>query len=265
MKAGSPATPRWRYLSVCCVLIGLAGVLMGRLVMLQVTEEGQGAGFLREQGAMRTVRTAEIPVYRGLIEDRHGTPLAISSPVVSLWANPQQLKDSPRLAELSALLGVDAAELKDKLALYGNKHFMYLARHQAPDFARQILQEAFPGVRGERAYRRYYPAGEVTAQVLGLTNVDGEGIAGIELAFEQWLQGIPGKKRFIKDLHGEAVRDFGLITKPRPGKALSLSLDLRLQYVQHRELQRAMKETGAVAGSAITVDAWTGEILAVSN
>ena len=99
MKAGSPATPRWRYLSVCCVLIGLAGVLMGRLVMLQVTEEGQGAGFLREQGAMRTVRTAEIPVYRGLIEDRHGTPLAISSPVVSLWANPQQLKDSPRLAE----------------------------------------------------------------------------------------------------------------------------------------------------------------------
>ena len=265
MKAGSPATPRWRYLSVCCVLIGLAGVLMGRLVMLQVTEEGQGAGFLREQGAMRTVRTAEIPVYRGLIEDRHGTPLAISSPVVSLWANPQQLKDSPRLAELSALLGVDAAELKDKLALYGNKHFMYLARHQAPDFARQILQEAFPGVRGERAYRRYYPAGEVTAQVLGLTNVDGEGIAGIELAFEQWLQGTPGKKRFIKDLHGEAVRDFGLITKPRPGKALSLSLDLRLQYVQHRELQRAMKETGAVAGSAITIDAWTGEILAVSN
>ena len=91
--------------------------------------------------------------------------------MVSLWANPQQLKDSPRLAELAALLGVDAAELKDKLALYGNKHFMYLARHQAPDFARQILQEAFPGVRGERAYRRYYPAGEVTAQVLGLTNV----------------------------------------------------------------------------------------------
>ena len=140
MKAESPATPRWRYLSVCCVLIVLAGVLMGRLVMLQVTEEGQGAVFLREQGAMRTVRTAEIPVYRGLIEDRHGTPLAISSPVVSLWANPQQLKDSPRLAELSALLGVDAAVLKDKLALYGNKHFMYLARHQAPDFARQILQ-----------------------------------------------------------------------------------------------------------------------------
>lgn len=148
MKTVYPAATRWRYLFICCLLMTLAGVLIGRLVMLQVTDGGQGAAFLREQGAMRTVRTAEIPVYRGLIEDRHGTPLAISSPVVSLWANPQQLKDSPRLEELSALLGIDGAILKDKLALYGNKHFMYLARHQAPDFARQILQEAFPGVRG---------------------------------------------------------------------------------------------------------------------
>jgi cell division protein FtsI (penicillin-binding protein 3) len=128
-----------------------------------------------------------------------------------------------------------------------------------------VLREGFAGVRGEREYRRYYPAGEVAAQVLGLTNVDGHGIAGVELAFEEWLRGVPGKKRFIKDLHGEAVRDFGLIEEPRPGKALALSLDLRLQYAQHRELQRAMRETGAAAGSAVTLDAWTGEVLAVSN
>ena len=169
------------------------------------------------------------------------------------------------MGELAQFLGLDAQALRDKLAFYGDKQFMYLARHQTPDFAREILRAGFPGVRGEREYRRYYPAGEVTAQVLGLTNVDGRGIAGIELAFEDWLQGVPGKKRFIKDLHGDAVRDFGVIEEPRPGKALALSIDLRLQYAQHRELQRAMKETGAAAGSAVTVDAWTGEVLAVSN
>ena len=266
MTAASPfGLSKWRYGLVCLLLMGLAGLLIGRLVMLQLTDSGSGAVFLREQGALRTIRTAEIPVYRGLIEDRNGTPLAVSSPVVSLWANPKLLKDSFRLGELADLLSIDPTALREKLAFYGDKQFMYLARHQAPEFARKILQGQFPGVKGEREYRRYYPAGEVTAQVLGLTNVDGRGIAGVEMAFEDWLKGVPGKKRFIKDLHGEMVRDFGVIDEPRPGKTLTLSLDLRLQYVQHRELQRAMKETGAVAGSAVTLDAWTGEVLAISN
>ena len=266
MTVASPsALSKWRYALVCLVLTGLAALLAARLIMLQLTDGGGGAVFLREQGALRTIRTAEIPVYRGLIEDRNGTPLAVSSPVVSLWANPQLLKDSPRLGELASLLAIDPDELQAKLAFYGDKQFMYLARHQTPDFARQILQRQFPGVKGEREYRRYYPAGEVTAQLLGLTNVDGRGIAGVEMAFEEWLRGVPGKKRFIKDLHGDMVRDFGVIEEPRPGKTLALSLDLRLQYVQHRELQRAMRETGAVAGSAVTLDAWTGEVLAISN
>ena len=256
---------KWRFALVCLVLSGLAALLVARLVMLQLTDGGSGAVFLREQGALRTIRTAEIPVYRGLIEDRNGTPLAVSSPVVSLWANPQLLKDSPRLGELAELLSIDPTILREKLAFYGDKQFMYLARHQSPDFARRVLKGQFPGVKGEREYRRYYPAGEVTAQVLGLTNVDGRGIAGVEMAFEDWLRGVAGKKRFIKDLHGEMVRDFGVVDEPRPGKTLALSLDLRLQYVQHRELQRAMKETGAVAGSAVTLDAWTGEVLAISN
>ena len=256
---------KWRFALVCLVLSGLAALLVARLVMLQLTDGGSGAVFLREQGALRTIRTAEIPVYRGLIEDRNGTPLAVSSPVVSLWANPQLLKDSPRLGELAELLSIDPTALREKLAFYGDKQFMYLARHQSPDFARRVLKGQFPGVKGEREYRRYYPAGEVTAQVLGLTNVDGRGIAGVEMAVEDWLRGVAGKKRFIKDLHGEMVRDFGVVDEPRPGKTLALSLDLRLQYVQHRELQRAMKETGAVAGSAVTLDAWTGEVLAISN
>jgi len=116
---------RWRFYLVSVALLALAIILMGRLVHLQVTNGGQGAVFLREQGALRTVRSAEIPVYRGLITDRNGTPLAVSSPVVSLWANPQQLKDSPRLEELARLLGLDVGALRDKLAFYGDKQFMW--------------------------------------------------------------------------------------------------------------------------------------------
>ena len=265
MNSGTQNLSPWRFGIVCVLLACLAGTLIARLVLLQVTDSGKGAVFLREQGALRAVRTAEIPVYRGLIEDRNGTPVAVSSPVVSLWANPQQLQGSHRLSELATLLSMDPGALSEKLAFYSDKHFMYLARHQTPEFARRILRENFPGVRGEREYRRYYPAGEVTAQILGLTNVDGRGIAGLELAYEDWLRGVPGKKRFIKDLHGDAVRDFGVVEEPRPGNSLALSIDLRLQYAQHRELQRAMKETGAAAGSAVTVDAWTGEVLAISN
>ena len=146
---------RWRFIVICVALSALAATLVGRLILLQITDGGQGAVFLREQGALRTVRTAEILVYRGLIEDRNGTPLAVSSPVVSLWANPQQLKDSPRLNDLATLLSLDASALQDKLNFYGDKQFMYLARHQTPDFARRVLREGFAGVRGEREYRRY--------------------------------------------------------------------------------------------------------------
>ena len=128
-------------MAVCAALLTLAITLLGRLVLLQVTDGGQGAMFLKEQGALRTVRTAEIPVYRGLITDRNGTPLAVSSPVVSLWANPQTLRDSPRLDELATLLDLDSAVLQDKLALYAEKQFMYLARHQTPDFARKVLSK----------------------------------------------------------------------------------------------------------------------------
>ena len=265
MRAGVSQLPRWRFVLVALMLIALAAILVARLALLQVTDVGQGSAFLQQQGALRAVRTAEIPVYRGVITDRMGTPLAVSSPVVSLWANPQRLQHPEQVRKLAGLLSTDEKTLHEKLAFYSDKQFMYLARHQTPDAARTVLQAAIPGVQGEREYRRFYPAGEVTAQVLGLTNVDGRGIAGLELAYDEWLRGRSGTKRFIKDLHGDSVRDVGVVVEPEPGKDLALSLDLRLQYTQHRELQRAMKETGAQAGSAVTVDAWTGEILAISN
>ena len=260
-----PAGYRLRVLVVAAVLAGLFGMLVFRLVQLQVGASQYGADFLKRQGDLRAVRSAEIPAYRGLITDRRGSPLAVSTPVVTLWANPQQLMGSGKEAELARLLNLSEDGFSAKLNRYRNKQFMYLARHQTPTVARAVLSSGIPGIYGKREYRRFYPAGEVVSQLVGTTNIDGAGASGVEMKFDESLQGVPGKKRFIKDLHGEAVRDIGVVSEAADGESLQLSIDLRLQHVQHRELLRAMEETGAAAASAVTVDAHTGEILAMTN
>nr|WP_241262759.1 penicillin-binding transpeptidase domain-containing protein [Parahaliea mediterranea] len=240
-------------------------LVLGRMLSLQVLNTDRGREFLQSQGDMRAVRTAEIPAYRGLITDRRGEPLAVSTPVISIWADPVQLAESGRLPELATALEMPLSELEDKLERYAGKRFMYLARHRVPARARVVLGHRIPGVYGEREYQRYYPAGEVAGQVVGFTNVDGAGIAGLELAYDEWLRGIPGKKQYIKDLHGDAVRDIGVLEPARPGRDLKLSVDLRLQYLQHRELQRAVAQTAADSGTIVTLDAHTGEVLAMVN
>lgn len=264
-RVGVSKPALWRLVFVAFCLFVLSGLLISRLVVLQVIDRDRGVGFLQQQGALRSVRTAEIPAYRGLVTDRRGQPLAVSTPVVSIWANPQQLRDSADVVQLATTMGQTPEALAERINLYSDKQFMYLARHQTPDQARAILDLGVPGVRGEREYRRFYPAGEVVSQLVGLTNVDGEGIAGVELAYNEWLRGQTGKKRYLKDLHGDAIRNIGVIEQARSGKSLALSIDLRLQYLQHRVLQRAMVETGAAAGAAVTLDARTGEILAMTN
>ena len=255
----------WRFYLVVGVLCSLLALLVGRVLSLQVLDMERGHEFLQDQGAMRSVHTAEIPAYRGVISDRRGEPLAVSTPVVSIWANPRILKGSERLGELAQALGMQLPELQNKLARYEGKQFMYLQRHRVPKDARAVLEKRIRGVYGEREYRRFYPAGEVAAQLVGFTNVDDEGIAGLELAYNDWLQGVPGKKKYIKDLHGEVVRDIGVLEPARPGQDLTLSIDLRLQYLQHRELQRAVTALSAASGSIVTLDAHTGEILAMVN
>ena len=245
-----------------CVLLAL---LVWRILSLQILDLERGYTFLQNQGEMRSVRMAEIPAYRGVILDRRGEPLAVSTPVVSIYANPQLLKTSDRLGELAEALDMELSLLQDKLARYDNKQFMYLLRHQVPDHAREILDKRIKGVFGEREYRRFYPAGEVAAQLVGFTDVDGQGIAGLELTYNDWLKGTPGKKKYIKDLHGEVVRDIGVLQPARPGKDLVLSIDLRLQYLQHRELQRAVSALGAASGTVVTLDSHTGEVLAMVN
>ena len=247
---------------VLCVLLAL---LVWRILSLQILDLERGYTFLQNQGEMRSVRMAEIPAYRGVILDRRGEPLAVSTPVVSIYANPQLLKTSDRLGELAEGLDMELSLLQDKLARYDNKQFMYLLRHQVPDHAREILDKRIKGVFGKREYRRFYPAGEVAAQLVGFTNVDGQGIAGLELTYNEWLKGTPGKKKYIKDLHGEVVRDIGVLQPARPGKDLVLSIDLRLQYLQHRELQRAVSALDAASGTVVTLDSHTGEVLAMVN
>ena len=251
----------WRFYAVVGILCCLLVLLVSRVFSLQIFDYE----FLQGEGAMRSVRTAEIPAYRGVITDRRGEPLAVSTPVVSIWANPKILRNSDRLEELAQALGMELTGLQDKLSRYKNKQFMYLQRHQVPEVARAVLEKEIAGVYGEREYRRFYPAGEVAAQLVGLTNLDGQGIAGLELAYNEWLQGTPGKKKYIKDLHGEVVRDIGVPVVAQPGKDLTLSIDLRLQFIQHRQLQRAVTALGAESGTVVTLDSHTGEVLAMVN
>ncbi len=254
-----------RFYLVVAVLCTFLALLVGRILSLQIIDTERGYEFLQDQGAMRSVRSAEIPAYRGVITDRRGEPLAVSTPVISLWANPTVLAGSDRLGELADTLDMGLAMLNERLARYQRKQFMYLRRHMVPEDAREILALKIRGVSGEREYRRFYPAGEVASQLVGFTNVDDEGIAGLELTYDDWLKGVPGKKRYIKDLHGEVVRDIGVLEPAQPGKDLTLSIDLRLQYLQHRELRKAVSVTGAASGSIVTLDAHTGEILAMVN
>ena len=256
---------RWRFYVVLFFLCSMLALLVGRILSIQVLDTDRGYRFLQGQGEMRSVRTVEIPAYRGMISDRRGEPLAVSTPVVSIWANPKKLQQSERLPELAAALDISLDTLTKKLARYKGKQFMYLQRHRVPADARAVLERRFKGVYGEREYRRFYPAGEVTAHLVGFTNVDDEGIGGLELAYNDWLSGVSGKKKIIKDLHGGVVRDIGVLQEAHSGQDLTLSIDLRLQYLQHRELQKAIALNGATSGSIVTLDAKTGEVLAMVN
>jgi cell division protein FtsI (penicillin-binding protein 3) len=222
--------------------------------------------FLQQRGEARHVRERTLAVHRGMITDRHGEPLAISTPVDSVWANPQELiparDDLPKVARL---LGIESGRLTRLLASHQGREFVYLRRHVSPELAAQVKALAVPGVYLQREYRRYYPAGEVTAHVLGFTNVDDAGQEGLELAYDDWLRGEAGLKRVIKDNANRIVEDIEILREPRPGRDLMLSLDRRLQYVVHRELKAAVAEHRARAGSAVILDIWTGEVLAMAN
>jgi cell division protein FtsI (penicillin-binding protein 3) len=262
MKRVKPANVRRRLYGVAMVLALSSSALIVRAVDLQVVRKD----FYQEQGDQRFLRDIPIAVSRGTIFDRNGEPLAVSTPVDSIWANPVDvLGAADRLPQLAKALGLDEDDLKQKLVQRSDKEFVYLKRHLNPDDAKAILALDIPGVASEREFRRYYPNGEVMAHVLGFTNIDDRGQEGLELAFDDWLAGKPGLKRVIRDSHGQVVENVELLREAQPGRDLTLSIDRRIQYLAYRELKAGITEHHAVSGSMVILDVPTGEVLAMVN
>ncbi|HET6545842.1 MAG TPA: penicillin-binding protein 2 [Rhodanobacteraceae bacterium] len=253
---------RARLYFVLCVLALASTALVVRAVDLQVVRKD----FYQQQGDARYLRDIPIPVSRGTLFDRNGEPLAVSTPVDSIWANPQVvLEHEDRLPALATALGIDGEALKQRLVARSDKEFVYLKRHLNPDDARAILKLDIPGVASQREFRRYYPNGEVMAHVLGFTNIDDRGQEGLELAFDDWLAGKPGSKRVIRDRLGHTVENVELLSAAQPGRDLTLSIDRRIQYLAYRELKAAVIDHHATSGSMVILDVPTGEILAMVN
>jgi len=261
-EPSSTPTYRGRRLLVLAVL-SLAGLaLVARAVDLQVVRKD----FLQGQGDARYLRVVSEPAHRGMITDRFGEPLAISTPVDSVWANPQELilaRDS--WPQLEKVLGLKRGVLERQLATKRDKEFMYLKRRVAPDLAQKVMALEVPGVALAPEYKRFYPAGEVTAHVVGFTNVDDKGQEGMELVYDARLKSIAGAKRVIKDRFGRVVENVERVSEPQPGEDLVLSIDRRLQYLAYRELKAAVKSNRADAGSVVILDVRTGEVLAMVN
>ena len=252
----------WRFRIVIGVLLAMVAGIVWRIVDLHIFDHD----FLKAHGDARSVRHIPIPAHRGLITDRHGEPLAVSTPVTTLWGNPKELAGArERWTELAAALGQDPRTLSQRLEQNASREFIYLVRGLTPEQGAAVMERRIPGVYSLEEFRRFYPAGEVTAHVVGLTDVDDHGREGIEKAFDQWLAGVPGKRQVIKDRRGQLIRDVGVVSNAKPGKTLALSIDLRLQYLAHRELRAALTEFNAKAGSLVIVDVKSGEILAMVN
>jgi len=240
----------------------VAASLVARAVHLQVLN----TEFLNHQADTRHLRTEQISAHRGTITDRNGEPLAISTPVDSVWANPKELAlAEDKMPGLARILGLDEQSLIRQITFSMNKDFVYLRRHLSPDNAQQVMALDLPGVNIQREYRRYYPAGEVTGHLVGFTNIDDKGQEGLELAFNHWLAGESGAKRVLKDRLGRSVENVASIRPPHHGKELRTSIDLRIQYVAYRALKTAINSYNAESGSIVILDTQTGEVLAIAN
>ncbi len=261
-KQSTQFSYRGRRNLILVVVASASLLLVWRAVDLQVVNKG----FLQGQGDARYLREVTDPAHRGMITDRYGEPLAISTPVDSVWADPQvlaQARDSwPRLAKV---LGIRNDVLVRLLAAKRDKEFVYLKRRVSPDIANKVMELKIPGVALAPEYKRFYPAGEVAAHVVGFANVDDVGQEGMELVYNDHLKGVPGAKRVIKDRFGRIVENVERVSEPEPGKNITLSIDRRLQYLAYRELKKAVKGNRADAGSAVILDVHTGEVLAMVN
>jgi len=254
---------KWR-LNVVLSLFALALlVTLGRLAQLQVSD----GAFLKSQGELRSLRTPKMPAYRGMISDRNGRALAVSTPAVTLAVSPKKLitQSSTKLKTLAELVDIPFDTMMTKLQKYATKDFMYLKKDLLPKTADKILDLKMAGTWAEHGYRRHYPAGAVAAQVVGFSNRQEQGQEGVELIYNQVLKGQEGRRLIVKDRRGQVAKDLGIQKAPADGENIELSLDLRVQYVAHQTLTEAAEQTKAESASLVALDIRTGEILAMTN
>lgn len=251
-----------RLLVVTSFFVLIWAVLIWRMVDLTVVHRQ----FLQGQGNARSLRVVDIPAFRGRITDRNGVSLAVSTPVESLWVNPKVFHpNQEQLSQLAKLLDTQPKELMAHVKSAGKREFIYLRRQLTPMTAKSIADLKIPGVNFQQEFKRYYPDGESVAQLIGFTNVDDNGIEGLELAYHYWLNGQSGKRRVVKDRLGRIVEDLGVMKQPRPGHDLELSIDRRIQWFAYHALQNTLNKFSAKSGSVVVLDTQTGEVLAVAN
>ncbi len=253
--------PAWRRRVLLISVLSLFGGLFARGIYLQSLHKA----FLQQKGDARYSRSLVLQANRGKITDRNGELLAISSPVESIWASPPDVEmDKPQKLALAKLLGMKTAEIDKKVANTA-REFVYLKRRMSPDLAAKVMSLDIPGIFTQREYKRFYPAGDVTAHLVGFTGIDDNGQEGFELAQNSVLAGKAGSRRVIQDRQGHIVEDLEAVKVPQDGHDLVLSIDRRLQYLAFRELAKAVELHKAKAGAAIILDAKTGEVLAMVN
>lgn len=251
-----------RLITVFALFGAVLLVLIYRAVDLHVLQHE----FLANQGEKRNLRSETLAAHRGVIYDRTGSPLAVSTPVTTLWGNPSELVEHrDEWQRLRNNKVVSTTKLANAVRGRENKKFVYLARGLAPLQAQSVLAEGVPGVYSRTEYRRYYPAGEVTSHVIGFTNIDDQGQEGLELAYNGDLNGIEGRRKYVRDNRNRVIQGIEVDKEARPGTDITLSIDLRLQYIAYRELLAAVKQSNAAGGSVVVLDAHTGEILAMVN
>jgi cell division protein FtsI (penicillin-binding protein 3) len=252
----------WRLNLVRLMFITVVLALGWRLADIQILN----TDFLRDQGDARHVRKVPVAAHRGMILDRRGEPLAISTPVHSVWLNPQEVAiDHVDLKQLAQMLNIRLAVIQKKIKENKKREFIYLKRRVTPELASKVKDLKITGVALQREYKRYYPTGEVASHIVGFTNVDDEGQEGLELAHDSVLTGVPGLKRMIRDSRGNYVGGGEQLKATKAGQNISLSIDLRLQYLTYQALKSTVNKYQARSGTAVVLDIKTGEVLAMVN
>ena len=252
--------PAWRSRVALFLLFAAFVALAARAFWLQAVS----TEFLQKKGASRYARTLDLPAVRGKILDRNGEVMATSLPVKAIWAVPDSVNAPPeKLQKLAQLLDISSQELKKKLE--SDSNFVYLKRQVEIEAVDKVLALDIPGIHTKPEYKRFYPAGQVAAHVLGFTSVEDKGQEGMELAQQSTLGGITGSRRVIRDNLGRVVDDIALLREPQDGRDLTLSIDSKIQYIAFTHLQQAIEKNKAKAGGIVVLDVKTGEVLALAN